>query len=154
MTKQKNEDMTNTPDTTAPTTRFDDPRTLEAFDMMKKCVKLYGVICAIVLGTVAVVAISGPTATTFMWVRSVILLAVAPAIFRMTVRASQGVRRSFERVRTLTVIVPIAIIAVDLIPGACPAWYAWMQAISALALMGAAFISRGSAVRTAYPKNS
>jgi hypothetical protein len=146
--------MTNTRDTTAPTEQLDDPRTREAFDTVKKCVKLYGVICAITLGTVAVVALSGPTVTTFMWVRSVILLAIAPVLHRMTVRASQGVRRSFERMRALTVIMPIAIIAVDLIPGVCPAWYAGMQAVSALALMGAAFITHGSTLRTAYPKNS
>ena len=29
-----------------------------------------------------------------------------------------------------------------------------MQAVSALALIGAAFITRGSTLRTAYPKNS
>jgi hypothetical protein len=146
--------MMNTRDTTARTAQLDDPRTREAFDTVKKYVKLYSVICAITLGTVAVVAISGPTVTTFMWVRSVILLAIAPVIYRMTVRASQGMRRSFERVRALTVIMPIAIIAVDLIPGVCPAWYAVMQAISALALIGAAVITRGSTLRTAYPKDS
>jgi predicted membrane channel-forming protein YqfA (hemolysin III family) len=146
--------MTNTRDTTARTAQLDDPRTREAFDTVKKYVKLYGAICAITLGTVAVVAISGPTVTTFMWVRSVILLAIAPVLYRMTVHASQGARRRFERVRTLTVIVPIAIIAVDLIPGVCPAWYAVMQAISALALIGAAFVARGATLRTVYPTNS
>ena len=146
--------MTNTRDTTARTAQLDAPRTGEAFDTVKKYVKLYGVICAITLGTAAVVAIGGPTVTTFMWVRSAVLLAIAPVIYRLTVRASQGVRRSFERLRALTVIMPIAIIVVDLIPGVCPAWYAVMQAISALALIGAAVITRGSTLRTAYPKNS
>src|SRR3954451_20026260 len=105
--------MMNTRDTTSRTTQLDDPRIREAFDTVQKYVKLYGVICAATLGTVAVVAVSGPPVTTFMWVRSVVLLAIAPVMFRMTVRASQGVRRSFERVRTLTVIMPIAIVAVD-----------------------------------------
>lgn len=147
--------MTNTTrDTTAPTAQLDAPRTREAFDTVKKCVKLYSMVCAITLGTVAVVALSGTTVTTFMWVRSVILLAIAPVILRMTVRASEGERRSFERMRALTVIMPIAIIAVDLIPGVCPVWYAAMQAGSALALIGAAFITRGPTLRTAYPKNS
>jgi hypothetical protein len=146
--------MTNICDTTARTAQLDDPDTQEAFDTMKKYVKLYRAICAITLGTVAVVAISGPTVSTFMWVRSVILLAIAPVIHRMAVSAAQGVRRSFERLRTLTVIMPIAIVAVDLIPGVCPVWYAGMQGLSALALIGATFIIRGSALRTAYPKSS
>lgn len=146
--------MTNTRDTTARTAQLDDPRTREAFDTVRKCVKLYGVIGAITLGTAAVVALIGPEVTTFMWVRSVILLAVAPVIHRMAVRASQGARRDFERLRTLTVVLPIAIIAVDVIPGVCPAWYAGMQAGSALALIGAAVITRGSALRAVFPKNS
>jgi hypothetical protein len=35
------------------TAMLNDPRTQEAFDTAKKCVKLYGLICAIILGTVA-----------------------------------------------------------------------------------------------------
>lgn len=144
--------MTNTLDTR--TANLDDPRTEEAFDTVRKCVKLYGAVCAITLGTAAVVAISGATVTTFMWVRSVLLLAIAPVIYRMVVRAAEGARSSFERVRTLTLIMPIAIVAVDLIPGVCPAWYAGMQAISALALIGAACLTRGSALRSTYPQSS
>ena len=71
----------------------------------------------------------------------------------MTVRASHGARRDFERVRTPTVVMPIAIITVDLIPGVCPAWYAVMQGVSALALTGAAFVIRGATLRTVYPRN-
>lgn len=135
-------------------TNNSDTRTQEAFETLKKSVKLYGAVCAITLGTVAVVTVSSQSANTFMWVRAILLLAIAPFLYRMTVRAEQGSRRSFERVRTLTVIMPIAIIAVDLIPGACPTWYAAMQGISALALVGAAFLMRGPVLSSAFPKSS
>ncbi len=129
-------------------------RTQEAFETLKKSVKLYGAVCAITLGTVAVVTVSSQSLNTFMWVRAVLLLAIAPVLYRMTVRAEQGSRRSFERLRTLTVILPIAIIAVDLIPGVCPTWYAALQGISAVALAGAAFLMRGPVLSGAFPKSS
>ncbi len=141
--------MADTGDATA---HLNGGRTEEAFDMAKKCVTLYGMICGITLATVAVVTIGEHTGTTFMWVRAVILLAIAPVLYRLTVRASQGARRSFERMRTVTTIMPIAIIGVDLIPGICPMWYAVMQAIGVLPLIAVAFILNGSGPRTAFPK--
>ncbi|MFI7027143.1 hypothetical protein ACIBK1_00375 [Microbispora rosea] len=131
---------------------IDDSRTHEAFDLAKKCVTLSGMICGITLATVAVLSIVDQPGTTFMWARAVILLAIAPMLHRTIVRASQGSRRSFERMRVITVTMPIAIIGVDLIPGICPAWYAVMQAMSVLPLIAVAFILSGPGPRAAFPK--
>ncbi|YCK35414.1 hypothetical protein ACNF49_15410 [Actinomadura sp. ATCC 39365] len=76
---------------------------------------------------------------------------MAPLIHRMTGRAAEGSYKAFDRVRTLSTVVPIAIIGVDLIPGLCPAWYAVLQGLSALALAGVAVITRGAALRAAFP---
>ncbi|WP_214414017.1 hypothetical protein [Sphaerisporangium fuscum] len=149
MTRGKKNDMAGTGDTTA---HLGAPRTREAFDTAKKCVTIYGVIGAVTLAAVAMLSISGHTVTTFMWVRAVILLAIAPVLHRLILGASQGARRSFERVRTLSVIMPIAIIGVDLIPGVCPAWYAGMQAVGALPLIGAAFLLNRPGPRAAFPR--
>ncbi|MEU8276193.1 hypothetical protein ACFYOK_11510 [Microbispora bryophytorum] len=137
---------------TGATAHLDDGRTREAFDLAKKCVALSGMICGITLATVAVLSIADQPGTTFMWARAVILLAIAPMLHRMIVRASRGSRRSFERMRVITVTMPIAIIGVDLIPGICPAWYAVMQAMSVLPLVAVAFILNGSGPRAAFPK--
>ncbi|MFJ2581572.1 hypothetical protein [Kitasatospora aureofaciens] len=144
--------MANTSDMTTATAQLGDSRTQEAFATVKKCITLFGAVSAIVLGTVAVMAFTGHEATPFMWIRGAILLAVAPLIHRMTVRASQGSYKAFDRVRTLSTIMPIAIIGVDLIPGLCPAWYAVIQGLSALAMIGVAFITRGAALSAAFPK--
>lgn len=122
------------------------------FATVKKCVVLFGAVGGIVLGTVAVTAFTGHEVSSFMWIRAAILLAVAPLIYRMVVRASEGSYKALDRVRTLSTILPIAIIGVDLIPGLCPAWYAVLQGLSALALVGVAFITRGSAMRAAFPE--
>ncbi|WP_433259483.1 hypothetical protein ACQPYK_50395 (plasmid) [Streptosporangium sp. CA-135522] len=142
--------MANADDITTATAHLGDARTQEAFTTVKKCITLFGAVSAIVLGTVAVMAFIGYEATSFMWIRGAILLAVTPLIYRMTVRASEGSYKAFDRLRTLSTILPVAIIGVDLIPGLCPAWYAVLQGLSALALIGVAVITRGSALRAAF----
>ncbi|MGH4035060.1 hypothetical protein ACQB60_39775 [Actinomycetota bacterium Odt1-20B] len=127
---------------------------VEVFDTLKKSIALYGVISAIVLGTVAALAALGDPGTPFMWIRSVLLLAVSWPLHRMAVGASEGSRRAYERLRTLTVVLPVAIVAVDLIPGVCPAWFAVMQGLSALALVYGACLTRGSGARAAFPKSA
>ncbi|MCF3106295.1 hypothetical protein IPZ58_32695 [Streptomyces roseoverticillatus] len=138
--------------TTAAAAPLNAPRTQDAFTTAKNCVKIYGALGTAALLAVIVVAGTGHTVNTFMWVRAVLLPVVAVLIHRVTVSAARGSRRSFERVSTLAVIMPIAIIGVDLIPGVCPPWYAVMQAVCVLPVIGVAFITRGSALRAAFPK--
>ncbi|WP_415853833.1 hypothetical protein [Sinomonas sp. G460-2] len=129
------------------------PRTQEAFDTAKNNVKVYGALSAVALLTVIVVSSSGHMVNTFMWVRAALLPVVAVLIYGMTVSASRGSRRAFERVSALAVITPIAIIGVDLMPDVCPPWYAVMQAVCMLPIIRIAFITRGSAVCAAFPKS-
>jgi hypothetical protein len=143
--------MTKTSKNTTATADVNDARAQDAFGVVKKCVTLYGLICAITLGTVAVVTFTDQPVSLFMWIRAVILLAISPLLYRMAVRAAQGARRSFERLETVTAIMPIAIIGVDLIPGICPAWYAVMQGISSLPLVAVAFLTRGRVLRSVFP---
>lgn len=88
-----------------------------------------------------------------MWIRGTILLAIAPFLYRMAVRAARGVRRSFERLETVSVILPIALV-VDLIPGICPGWYAGLQAICALPLVAVAVMTRHRRLRSAFPRRT
>ncbi|WP_433258481.1 hypothetical protein ACQPYK_23645 [Streptosporangium sp. CA-135522] len=143
--------MTNTGAVTTATTQLSDSRTQEAFTTVKKCITLFGAVGAIVLGIIAVMAFTGHEASPFMWVRGAILFLVAFLLHRLAVRASQGSYKAFDRLRTISTILPIAIIGVDLIPGLCPAWYAVIQGLSALALIGVAVITRGSALKAALP---
>ncbi|UNO43892.1 hypothetical protein KGS77_13275 [Streptomyces sp. MST-110588] len=132
---------------------MDTPRTREAFDAAKTSIKIYGALSAVALLTVIAVAVGGHMVNTFMWVRAVLLPVVAVLIHRVTVSASRGSRRAFERLSALAVIMPIAIIGVDLIPGVCPPWYAVMQVVCMLPVIRTAFLTRGSALRAAFPKS-
>ncbi|MFJ2590845.1 hypothetical protein [Streptomyces sp. NPDC087538] len=113
-------------------------------------ITVYGALGAIAFLVVAVAASSGHMVNTFMWVRTVLLPVAVVLIYRMTISASRGSRRAFERVGTLAVIMPIAITGVDLIPGGRPPWYAAIQAVCMLPVIRVAFMTRGSALRAVF----
>ncbi|WP_052498918.1 hypothetical protein [Streptomyces vietnamensis] len=139
----------NSPSTAAPLDRAD---TRRAFATATASVKIYGALGALSLLTVAGLAAGGHPVNTFMWVRAVLLPLVAVLVHRLTVSASRGSQRAFERVRGLAVVLPVAIIGVDLIPGVCPPWYAAMQAVCMLPVIRLAFLTRGTALRTAFSR--
>ncbi|MFI2077252.1 MULTISPECIES: hypothetical protein [Streptomyces] len=134
------------------TAHLNSPRAQGAFGTAEISIKVYGALSTAALVAVIAVSSSGHMVNTFMWVRAVLLPVVAVLIHRLTVSASRGSRRAFERVSALAVIMPIAIIGVDLIPGVCPPWYAVMQTVCMLPVVRVAFITRGSALRAAFPK--
>ncbi|MFI9360055.1 hypothetical protein ACIG5E_03170 [Kitasatospora sp. NPDC053057] len=134
------------------TANLDDSRIHEAFATAKKCIALFAVIGVTTLATVAVMASAGHETTPFMWIRGVIFPALAPVLLRLTTRAAEGSHQAFDRIRTLSTVMPIAVIAVDLIPGICPAWYAVLQGLSALALLPIAALTRTKALTAAFPK--
>ncbi|WP_424888856.1 hypothetical protein [Streptomyces sp. XH2] len=138
--------------TTADAALLNGPRTQGAFTTAKNSIKVYGALGTAALVAVIVVAGTGHAVNTFMWVRAVLLPVVAVLIHRMAVSAARGSRRAFERLSGLAVIMPVAIIGVDLIPGVCPPWYAVMQVVCMLPVIGVAFLTRGSALRAAFPK--
>ena len=96
--------------------------------------------------------VSGGHVSTYMWIRAGLLLAVAELADRAVISAARGNRRSFERLATYTIVLPVTIVGMDLIPGVCPLWYAAMQAVCVLPLVRVAVIARGSALRAAFPK--
>ncbi len=139
-------------ETKAGTVGLDHPDTRQAFGKLKTVVATYGVLSAVVLIAVAVLAITEHTATSFMWGRSAGVLASAAVTYWLTVVAARGVRGAYLRVRVITIIMPVVIVGVDLIPGACPPWFAMMQATCAIAVAAAAFVVNGSRLRAAFPK--
>ncbi|MFE7575406.1 hypothetical protein ACFU5Z_11755 [Streptomyces sp. NPDC057521] len=128
------------------------PEALRALASARRSITLYGALTATALAAVVVVAATGHTVNTFMWVRAVLLPVIAYVLHRITASAEAGSRRAFDRVSTLAVIMPIAIIGVDLIPGVCPPWYAVTQTLCMLPVIRVAFLTRGTALKTAFPK--
>lgn len=150
VTNSRNPNVGGSRDAPVGAGRLNNARVRRAFDTVKNCIVIFGVVSAVVLAAVAAIAFIGGWVTTFMWVRAGILLLITPVFYRLTVRASQGVRKNFDRLRLVTTILPVAIVVVDLIPGLCPAWYAGMQALSAVPLVAIAVIVRRHFVNAAF----
>lgn len=146
--------MTDPTNTYAEAPGAADARVARDFDLAKKLIVIYGVAGAILLGTLVVLVVAGGEPSVFMWVRAAILLAVAPLLSMLAFRAEQGRTSSLQRLRLLTTVLPVAIVGVDLIPGVCPTWYAALQAVSALALVPIAFLTRLPEIRAAFPDES
>jgi hypothetical protein len=127
------------------------PRSQRAFGRTKTLVAVYGALAAAVLVTVVIRALTGQPVTSFMWGRSAGVLVSAAVTYWLTVLAARGARWAYLRVRIISVVMPVAIIAVDLIPGICPPWFALMQASCALAIAASAFVVNGSGLRAAFP---
>jgi hypothetical protein len=104
--------------------------------------KVYTVLGAIALAATAAVAVHGEPVNTFMWVRGALLPVVAVLLYRLSVRASAGSGKAADRLRTLTVILPLAVVGVDLVPGVCPLWYAAMQTLCMIPVVVAAVTLR------------
>lgn len=126
------------------------PRTQRAFTTAKRSIAVYGALTALGLLMVIVAASTGHPVNTFMWVRAGLLPVVAVLLYRLTVSASRGSRRAFERLRALAILMPLAIVGIDLIPGVCPPWYAVMQAACMLPIVLVAFITRRSVLGGAF----
>ncbi|MFI6798284.1 hypothetical protein [Streptosporangium canum] len=71
----------------------------------------------------------------------------------LTVLAARGKRWAYLRVRIISIIVPVALIAMDMIPGILPAWFVVIQVAGALVIAAAAFIVNGSRLRAAFPRS-
>ncbi|MFF9347116.1 hypothetical protein [Streptomyces sp. NPDC014734] len=137
-------------DPSDPSARFDEPPVRRALVMTKRLVAAHGALSALVLAAVAVLAIDDRSVTPFMWGRATGVLVSAALTYWLTVRASRGARWAYARVRVIPVVVPFAIVGIDAIPGALPAWFVLAQAACAVVLAAAAFVVNGSPLRAAF----
>ncbi|WP_020495374.1 hypothetical protein [Sciscionella marina] len=143
-----------TTDHATETTRFDQPGARRAFGTVRFFLAAYAAFSAAVLLTVLVLALAGHPVTAFVWGRSGGVLASAAVTYWLAGRAARGARWAYRRVRILTVVVPIAILAIDLIPGALPPWFIGLQAVCALAVAAAAFPANGATLRAAFGRGT
>ncbi|MFD7643848.1 hypothetical protein ACFV4P_24685 [Kitasatospora sp. NPDC059795] len=126
------------------------PAVQRAFATVRTAVALHGALAVATLAAVAAVAATGHQANTFMWVRAVLLPLVAVLLHRQATAAATGSRRAFDRLRTVTLVMPIAVVAVDLIPGICPLWYTAAQTATVLPALCATLLTRTPPLRTTH----
>ncbi|MEV4906673.1 hypothetical protein ACGF0C_02995 [Streptomyces albidoflavus] len=139
------------PKTTADRTLLELPGTRRAFAGVRTAVKLYGALSSVALLVVAGAALGGEPVNTFMWMRAALLPLLALVLWRKARDASRGSLPAFGRVKALAHVMPVAVVAGDLIPGVCPPWYAVLQGLCVLPVVGLAVLTRGPALRAVFP---
>lgn len=117
-----------------------------AFGKAKALVATYGALNLALLVVVVVLAVTGHEVSSFMWGRTVGVLISAAVTYRLSVMAAQGHRSAHRRVRIMSIVMPIVIIALDCIPGALPLWFTAIQITSGLSLASINLVP-GRAVR-------
>jgi hypothetical protein len=127
--------------------------TSRGFGTVKVLTAIYGAFGAAVLAVVVGLSIAGHQVTGFMWGRAAGMFASAAVAYWLTGLAAGGSRSAFLRVRVISVVVPIAVVAVDCsVPGALPLWFVLLQVAGAVALAPAAFIVNRPRLRAAFAK--
>ncbi|RSM91606.1 hypothetical protein DMH04_01070 [Kibdelosporangium aridum] len=127
---------------------------MEAFSKVKKFVAAYGALSVVGLIVVVILSAEGREVTSFMWGRTGGMFASAVVAYWLTVVAAKGARWAYVRVRIICVVVPIAIVAIDSIPGALPPWMIVIQVAGALALVPAAILVNRSDLRVSFSANN
>ncbi|WP_116200037.1 hypothetical protein [Amycolatopsis circi] len=106
--------------------------------LAKGFVAAYGAMGVAVFGTIVALAVADGTATGFMWTRSALVPVSAVIMYWLVSLAARGSTRAYQRARLISVVAPIALVGVDLIPGACPFWFLLLQTACAVLLAAAA----------------
>ncbi|MFD5089758.1 hypothetical protein ACFWMR_04105 [Amycolatopsis thailandensis] len=114
----------------------------EEFELARKCIWIFLVFNTIALASVVGVTLLGEGASTFMWVRALILVAVSPFLLWVARSAGAGSAGMVGRLRVVSTVLPVAVVVVDFIPGIAPVWYGVIQGLGALALIPVAVVSR------------
>jgi hypothetical protein len=128
--------------------------TQDAFGNIKALVKLYGAFSVAVLLGVVILAITDHEVTSFMWGRAGGMFASAAVAYWLTGLAARGSRPAYLRVRIISIVVPLAVIAIDTIGAAAlPSWFVALQIAGALALAPSAYYANQPELRAAFPKS-
>jgi hypothetical protein len=85
-------------------------------------------------------------------VRGTIVVASAALTLLLTVRAANGSRSAFRRLRILSAVMLVAIATIIALPGTFPVWMKVEQGVCGLALLGVAAVVNGRHLRSLFAR--
>lgn len=89
-----------------------------------------------------------------VWVRSSVVLITSAAMFLMALMAARGHRPSLLRLRIVSIIVPLVIVVIIVLPDPFPVWMKVQQGLCALVVAGAAVLVNGRDVRAEFARRA
>ncbi|MFD7497704.1 hypothetical protein ACFV8T_36080 [Streptomyces sp. NPDC059832] len=116
------------------------------------CVRaLFVTVLAISIATLGIAALIGGNAA--VWIRSIIVTAIAAVLISLAGKASRGSRAAYLRMRLMSTVAPLAIMIIIALPhDGFPIWMKVEQAVVGVLLLAVAVIVGRKDVRQAYPK--
>jgi hypothetical protein len=130
--------------------RVGDPRTRTAFRPIKLLVGGYLATSVLTLVAIVLLRHHPSEVNPAVWTRAVIVAASALLSFSLAVRAANGARRAFLRLRIISAVMVVAIAVIIVLPGTFPLWLKIEQGVCGLLLIGVALLVNGSRLRARF----
>ncbi|MFB7191749.1 hypothetical protein ACFCZT_42170 [Streptomyces sp. NPDC056230] len=112
---------------------------------------LFVTVLAISIATLGIAALIGGNAA--VWIRSIIVTAIAAVLISLAGKASCGSRAAYLRMRLMSTVAPLAIVIIIALPhDGFPIWMKVEQAVVGVLLLAVAVMVGRKDVRQAYPK--
>ncbi|MFE4977360.1 hypothetical protein ACFRAR_35285 [Kitasatospora sp. NPDC056651] len=134
------------------TTDLQHPDTRRAFRTVRRLVLAYLGLSVATLAGAVVLRDHHSVVTAPVLVRGAIVAASAALTLLLTVRAAGGSRGAFRRLRILSAVMLVAIVAIIALPGTFPVWMKVEQGVCGLALLGVAAVINGRHLRSLFAR--
>jgi hypothetical protein len=122
------------------------PDSLKAFRAVKRWILVYFGISVAALLAAVVMRNDAAEVNVQVWSRCAAVVASSALLFLFAVLASRGHRWAYRRLRIVSIVVPIGIIAIVISPG-YPLWMRVEQIVCGLVVIGLAVVINGRHLR-------
>ena len=133
---------------------LDRPQTRTAFETAFRSVRLLigGYVAISVATLIAIVLLRNHHAevTSAVWIRGIVVVASALLMTLFAKRAARGASRMYLRLRLVSAIMVVAIVAIIAVPGAFPVWMKIEQCACGILLIGVVAIVNSKPVRSLF----
>lgn len=127
-----------------------DPRSLSAFRGAKLLVGGYLGISVLTLGAIIMLRDNAALVNAAVWTRGIVVVASALLMYVCALRAARGSRPAYRRLRIVSGVMVVAIVAIITLPGTFPLWMKMEQGVCGLVLIGVALIVNGRQLRSSF----
>ncbi|WP_269858988.1 hypothetical protein [Streptomyces sp. RPT161] len=126
------------------------PRSQEAFRNAKRLVGAYLGISVLTLAVIALLRGDPAVVNHAVWVRGSAVAASALLTYVFATRMTRGSRDAYRRLRIMSALMVVAIVAIVTLPGTYPLWMKVEQGLCGLCLLGVAVIVNGRHLRSLF----
>ncbi|MGA8116151.1 MAG: hypothetical protein WCA46_21030 [Actinocatenispora sp.] len=126
------------------------PDTVKAFRIIKRLVGGYLAIGVLALVAIVLLRNDAAQVNPAVWTRAIIVVCTAVLLLLFTSRAARGSRGAYRRLRIVSIITPVAIAIIIVVPGTFPLWMKIEQGVCGLVMVAVAVFANGRHLRELF----